>query len=103
NIQQVHWLAAGEQPPLSATGLAGHLDIHVPMAGLINKEAEISRLNKEIERLGQELGRLQGKLANEKFVSGAPAEVVNKEKLKLAEAEDALAKLHDQILNIHKL
>jgi len=103
NIEEVRWLAEGEQPPLSASGLAGHLDIHIPMAGLIDKAAEITRLNKEIDRLTKEVERLKGKLANEKFVSSAPAEVVGKEKAKLAEAEGSLAKLGDQMLSIHNL
>ena len=103
NIESVHWLAEGEQPPLSASGLAGNLDIHVPMAGLIDKAAEVARLNKETERLGKEIERLKGKLANEKFVASAPAEVVDKEKAKLAEAESALVKLADQTLAIQRL
>jgi valyl-tRNA synthetase len=103
NIEEVHWLAEGEQPPLSASSLAGHLDIHVPMAGLIDKTAEIARLNKEIDRLTKEVERLNGKLANEKFVASAPTEVVDKEKAKRSDAEASLAKLRDQILNIQNL
>jgi len=103
NIEEVRWLAEGEQPPLSASGLAGHLDIHIPMAGLIDKAAETARLNKEIDRLTKEVERLNGKLANEKFVSSAPTEVVDKEKAKRSEAESALGKLRDQILVIRNL
>jgi len=103
NIEHIYWLNTGEAAPMSATGLAGGMEILVPMAGLINKEAEVARLNKEIERLTKEVVRLKGKLANEKFVSSAPAEVVGKEQAKLSEAEAALAKLRDQILSIHNL
>ena len=103
NVERVHWLNAGETAPMAATGLAGHLEILVPMAGLIDKQAELVRLNKEVERLTKEIERLKGKLANEKFVAGAPAEVVNKEKEKLADAEGALAKLHAQVIEIQRL
>lgn len=103
NIEHIHWLNAGDTAPMSATGLAGGMEILVPMAGLINKEAEAARLNKEIDRLDKEVERLKGKLANEKFVSSAPADVVGKEKAKLSEAEAALSKLRDQILHIHNL
>ena len=103
NIEQIHWLEAGASAPLAATGLAGQMEVLVPMAGLIDKAAETARLNKEIDRLGKETERLRGKLANDKFVSSAPADIVQKEKDKLAEAEGALAKLRDQILHIHNL
>jgi len=68
----------------------------VPMAGLIDKDAELARLDKEIGRLEGEVKRVGGKLSNEGFVAKAPAEVLEKERAKLAEAEQALAKLVDQ-------
>jgi len=67
------------------------------MAGFIDKEAEISRLNKEIEKLKKEAGRISGKLSNANFVDKAPAAVVDKEKEKLAGYESALEKLQIQI------
>jgi valyl-tRNA synthetase len=66
------------------------------MAGLIDKDAELARLDKEIGRLEGEVKRVGGKLSNEGFVAKAPAEVLEKERAKLAEAEQALAKLVDQ-------
>ena len=63
------------------------------VAGLIDKDAELARLDKEIQRLQGEVQRVGGKLANEGFVAKAPAEVLDKERAKLAEAEQALAKL----------
>lgn len=103
NVEDIHWLQAGEPAPMAATALAGQMEILVPMAGLINKDAEIARLNKEIERLTKEIERLQGKLANEKFVSSAPADVVGKEKAKLGDTEASLLKLREQILSIQQL
>jgi valyl-tRNA synthetase len=103
NIEQIHWLNAGDNAPMSATALAGHLDIHIPLADLIDKNAELARLNKEIDRLQKEIERISGKLANEKFVAGAPAEVVDKEKAKRADAEAALAKLREQLQRMQEL
>nr|WP_288454380.1 valine--tRNA ligase [uncultured Pseudomonas sp.] len=95
-FESVKVLAAGEQAPMSATALVGDMQVLVPMAGLIDKEAELARLDKEIQRLEGEAKRVGGKLANEGFVAKAPAEVLEKERAKLAEAEQALANLLEQ-------
>ncbi|PKF71323.1 valine--tRNA ligase [Pseudomonas fluvialis] len=95
-LESVRVLAAGEEAPMSATALVGEMQVLVPMAGLIDKDAELARLDKEIARLQGEVQRVGGKLANEGFVAKAPAEVLDKERAKLAEAEAALAKLVEQ-------
>ena len=79
--------------PLSATALAGDLEILVPMAGIIDVDAELKRLTKEIEKLSGEVKKLSGKLSNEKFVANAPAEVVAKERDKLAEMQGSVEQL----------
>lgn len=56
----------------------------LPLAGLINKEEEIARLEKELDRLNGELKRVSGKLNNEKFVSNAPEKIVDEERQKQA-------------------
>ena len=66
------------------TSVVGGATVILPLAGLINKEAEILRLNKEKERLSNELKRVHGKLSNEKFVANAPENVVQQEKEKEA-------------------
>ncbi|MBG0848196.1 valine--tRNA ligase [Pseudomonas chengduensis] len=95
-LDSVRVLAAGEEAPMSATTLVGEMEVLVPMAGLIDKDAELARLDKEIGRLQGEVQRVGGKLANEGFVAKAPAEVLEKERAKLAEAEQALAKMVEQ-------
>ena len=95
-LESVRVLAGGEEAPMSATTLVGEMQVLVPMAGLIDKDAELARLDKEIQRLSGEVQRVGGKLANEGFVAKAPAEVLDKERAKLAEAEQALAKLVEQ-------
>jgi valyl-tRNA synthetase len=95
-LESVRILAAGEVAPMSATALVGDMQVLVPMAGLIDKDAELARLDKEILRLTGEVQRVGGKLSNEGFVAKAPAEVLDKERAKLAEAEQALSKLVEQ-------
>ncbi|UTW08998.1 valine--tRNA ligase [Pseudomonas benzenivorans] len=102
-LESVRVLAAGEEAPMSATALVGDMQVLVPMAGLIDKDAELARLDKEIARLDGEVKRVGGKLANEGFVAKAPAEVLDKERAKLAEAEQALGKLVDQRARIASL
>lgn len=95
-LESTQWLAPGEEAPLSATALVGEMEIHVPLSGLIDKEAEIARLSKELTKLDNDVKRLSGKLGNAKFVDNAPAEIVQKEKEKLNERKTALAKLSEQ-------
>jgi len=73
------------------------------MAGLIDAEAEIARLSKEVTRLEGDIQRTEGKLSNEKFVSKAPAEVVDKEKAKLADAKATLDRLQAQVVKLNTL
>ncbi|MDD2161005.1 valine--tRNA ligase [Pseudomonas sp. MIL19] len=95
-LETVRVLEAGEEAPMSATALVGEMQVLVPMAGLIDKDAELARLDKEIARLDGEVKRVGGKLSNEGFVAKAPAEVLDKERAKLAEAEQALSKMVEQ-------
>ena len=88
---------------MSATSLVGGLEVLVPMAGLIDKDAELGRLNKELGRLLGEIKRLGGKLSNEKFVSKAPAQVIDKERDKLRDAETAANKLQQKVAKIEAI
>jgi len=96
NLEDIIWLNKDDSAPTSATALAGNMEILVPMAGLIDKEAELARLGKEIERVSKEVNRISGKLSNAGFVDKAPPEVVQKEKDKLADYEATFAKLNTQ-------
>lgn len=75
----------------------------VPMSDLIDKDAELARLQKEIDRLQKDCERQQGKLANDSFVAKAPPEVIAKEREKLADTERALQKLREQMDAIRAL
>jgi valyl-tRNA synthetase len=89
-------LAEGETPPQAAAALLGDLRILVPMAGLIDVEAELARLGKRRSKVEQELARANGKLGNENFVSNAPAEVIAQERTRVEEFKRELAQLAEQ-------
>ncbi len=101
-LESMQWLGEADAP-MSATQLVGAMEVLVPMAGLINVEAEAARLNKEIDKAAKEIGRLQGKLGNEKFVSNAPQDVVAKEQEKLQEAQAQHSKLQEQLAKLSAL
>jgi len=73
------------------------------MAGLIDIEAEWSRLSKQREKQRTERERAAQKLENEAFVSRAPAAVVEKEKLRLAELDSALGELDERLERLREL
>jgi valyl-tRNA synthetase len=102
-LENISQLNANDEAPESATALVGEMKVLIPLAGLIDKEQEAARLNKEIEKLNKQRAQFAGKLNNEKFVSGAPEAVVNKEKEKLASVENAIADLSTQLEKIAKL
>ena len=102
-ISDIQWLTEGENSPMSATSLVGQMEILVPMAGLIDKAAELLRLGKEIDKLQKELARIEGKLNNPKFVDKAPLDVVNKEREKQAAQQQSLLKFEQQLQQISEL
>ena len=101
--ESITWLAEGEEAPESATALVGNMKLLIPLAGLIDKEAELSRLDKEIDKIKKDVERGRKKLENESFVAKAPAEVVQKEKDKVAEMEAALGSLEGQLEKIRRI
>lgn len=102
-IENPEWIAEGAEAPESATALAGKMEILVPMAGLIDKEDELARLTKSIEKLSKDLERTQNKLKNPNFVDKAPQAVVEKEKARHAESEQALQQLQQRFETIRGL
>jgi valyl-tRNA synthetase len=88
---------------MSATALVGEMKLLVPMAGLIDKEAELIRLEREIDRKQKDRAKTQGKINNPSFVEKAPEEVVQKERDKLQDLDSALEKLNEQRLSIAEI
>ena len=102
-LEDILWLDDSDSAPVAATALVGELEILVPMAGLIDKDDELARLDRETEKLEKDLARIQGKLNNASFVDKAPAEVVEKERAKMQAQQQALEKLQEQAQRIRQL
>ncbi|CAM2940665.1 valine--tRNA ligase [Legionella worsleiensis] len=92
-VTEIHYLAADEAIPVSATAVLGEIELLIPMANLIDKEAELTRLAKELAKLDKDIDLAQGKLNNPKFTDKAPAEIIAKEQEKLSQAQIAKDKL----------
>jgi len=102
-LESVNWLDKNDKAPISATALAGNMEILIPMKGLIDKDAELARLDKELEKLTKEQSRISGKLSNPGFTDKAPAAVVAKEREKLTELDSATATLNSKREDIASL
>ena len=102
-LEEITVLAEGEKGPASATALVGDMEILIPMAGLIDKDAELARIAKALDKAEKDFARTQGKLSNEKFVNNAPEAVINKEREKLEEFKVAMEKLQEQKVTIESL
>ncbi|MFM8333257.1 MAG: valine--tRNA ligase, partial [Candidatus Methylumidiphilus sp.] len=102
-LEGIVWLEAGEAAPESAIALLGELRILIPMRGLIDKDAELARLDKEIQRIEKDLPRVEGKLQDPSFTAKAPPAVVEKEQAKLADMRSSLQQLKEQAERIRAL
>ena len=102
-LESVAWLDDPDSAPPASMQVVGDMEVLVPLAGLIDVDAELGRLDKEQEKLGKEIARLNGKLGNARFVENAPADVVAGEREKLSNAENTLAQLTEQINKLQQL
>ncbi|MDX5630647.1 MULTISPECIES: valine--tRNA ligase [unclassified Brenneria] len=102
-LDSITLLPAGDKGPVSVTKLVDGAELSIPMAGLIDKAAELDRLAKEVAKIEAEIGRIESKLANEGFVARAPQAVVDKERAKLDGYAVAKAKLLEQQATIAAL
>ena len=106
SLARVENLAVGvavQRPPQSATQVAGPVEILMPLAGLIDIAEEQSRLRKEIDKVQKDVDFFEKKLSNEKFLANAPPQVLEKDRGKLAAAQDKRAVLQqslDRILSL---
>jgi valyl-tRNA synthetase len=73
------------------------------MAGLIDKDAELARLDKLLAKLEADVPRVEGKLKNESYVKNAPAEVVEKDRARLAELAQQIAEYRAQRAKVERL
>ena len=102
-LESLRLLPDAEVAPPSATALMGGMRVLVPMAGLIDPQAELARLGKRIAKTREEIGRARGKLGNDSFVRNAPGDVVAQEQARLADFEQSLANLEQQLQRVERL
>jgi len=102
-IESSKWLAENDDAPESATALVGEMKILIPLAGLIDKDAELARLEKEIGKLQANVDKITTKLINKNFVDKAPVAVVEKERARLAEMTKSIEQFKEQVEKISAL
>ncbi|ABL02221.1 valyl-tRNA synthetase [Candidatus Ruthia magnifica str. Cm (Calyptogena magnifica)] len=102
-MESIDKLTITEQAPESATALVGGMKIFIPLAGLINKNQEIARLNKEIDKLEKQKSQFEGKLNNGNFIKGAPKTIINIEKKRLAITLSTINDFNNQLKKISNL
>ena len=102
-VESIATLADGDEPPASATALLGDMRLLVPMKGIIDVDAERSRLEKQRDRALSDLERANGKLGNDNFVNNAPPDVVTRERQRAVEFEKTIAQLNEQLEKLAEL
>ncbi|MSR00245.1 MAG: valine--tRNA ligase [Gammaproteobacteria bacterium] len=102
-LESVRTLTDEESAPPSATALIGNMRALVPMAGLIDPEAESARLEKRATKINGEIKRSRSKLLNENFTRNAPHDVVLQEQDRIADFEQTLTSLEEQIKRVKQL
>lgn len=102
-LESIQWLKQDEEVPAAATQLHANIEILVPMAGLIDIEAERARLEKEIAKLESGMKAVSGKLNNKKFMDNAPEAVVAKERGKAEKMSAALTALQEKLGELAQL
>ena len=87
-----------DTPPAQALALVTDAaTIYLPLSGLLDLEVERTRLGREIEEAGREVEKSEKNLANPNFAQRAPAAIVDKEREKLAAAQERLTKLAQRL------
>jgi len=102
-IESVEWLNSDSDAPDSATALVGEMQILIPLAGLIDKDAETARLTREIEKINKQLQGVMGRLNNPAFTDKAPANVVAQVQKQADEQQVALEQLQQQLAKIESM
>jgi valyl-tRNA synthetase len=102
-IGNITWREKNTPLPECVLIMSGTLEIHIPLAGLIDRDAELARLKKEIEKCEKIKVQTEGRLSNPTFVDKAPKDVVDEVRAQLETAQNTLMKLHEQHNTIEKL
>ncbi|WP_298830435.1 valine--tRNA ligase [uncultured Planococcus sp.] len=92
-----------EAPEKSMSAVVSGAELFMPLEGLIDIDAELARLNKELEKWAKEVKLVSGKLSNERFVSKAPEAVVAEERAKQADYVEKHATVEKRIVELQNL
>jgi valyl-tRNA synthetase len=101
-IENIEWLK-GDNAPESATALVGEMKILIPLAGMIDKEAESARLEKEIGKGESKLESTLARLDNPDFADKAPKDVVDNVRKSAEELQTKITQLKEQLTKINNL
>lgn len=101
-VDNIEFLDTMPSDKHSASIVVNDTKIIVPLKGIINIDEEIARQNKKLEKLDNELKSLEGRINNPKFVSSAPADVVNSTKARIEEIKSEKEKISELICNFSK-
>jgi valyl-tRNA synthetase len=92
-LNEVHCLTEDEPVPISASAVVGDIELLIPMAGLIDKQAELARLKKEIAKLDKDIILSENKLNNPTFTNKAPADIIRSVEGRLEQLQQIKDKL----------
>lgn len=101
-LEKIEWYD-DKALPVSTTVIVGQLELHIPLADLIDKSAEIKRLDKEISKLQSDLEKIDVKLNNPDYLAKAPTHIVEKEQTRAQEIKQNLEKLTQQQKHIEAI
>ncbi|MGK7296523.1 MAG: valine--tRNA ligase [Candidatus Wenzhouxiangella sp. M2_3B_020] len=102
-LESIDFVSEDRETDDCAVQLCGRMRLLIPLAGLVDLDEELARLGKQLERERKGLDQADRKLANDRFVANAPAEVVDKERRRRAQHESTVAELEQQIEKLEKL
>ncbi len=102
-LEKAEISASADDAKGAAQSVFGTATILLPLAGVIDVAKESERLNKEKAKLEKEIASLAGRLSNEGFIAKAPANVVEEQKARLAEAKEAAVKVEEALKRLKDL
>jgi valyl-tRNA synthetase len=102
-LERIEVLAPGSSVKGAAVALLGAMRILVPLAGLIDVASERDRLGKQLAKSRDDAAKSRRKLENQSFVANAPADVVAKERERVAEVEQRAAQLEQQLARLAEI
>ena len=102
-LTQINYLNHNDEVPIAASAVVGDIELLIPMANLIDKEAELNRINKELSKLDKDINFAEDKLNNQAFTDKAPENIIFAMQEKRLQAQHAKDKLLQNKANIEAL